>query len=125
MYELLSDGNAHSHHELYALNVIAHSRISELRRRGFVIEQWREHDARSGELFYWYRLTSVPEDVDAALRGSPPRSQREDVNGVFGSPGEGESATVAILPAAVVEGEGASPQSCPPPDSVQLSLEAA
>lgn len=41
---LLSDRQPHTHHELYDLNVIAHSRVSDLRKRGHVIEQWREGD---------------------------------------------------------------------------------
>ena len=47
---LLSDGQPHSHHSLYALNVIAHSRISDLRKRGHTIEMWRDGDD------YMYRL---------------------------------------------------------------------
>lgn len=42
--QLLSDGKPHSHHELYALHVIAHSRVSELRKRGHRIDQWRDGD---------------------------------------------------------------------------------
>lgn len=41
---LLSDGKPHTHHELYGLYVIAHSRIADLRKRGHVIESWREGD---------------------------------------------------------------------------------
>lgn len=125
--ELLGDGNAHNHHELYALGVIAHSRIADLRRRGYVIEQWRDTDARTSESLYWYQLVSepVPAEQRATLLRAPAPSLLEDQGPIFASPGEGESATVASLPAAVVEGEGASPQSCLPPDPVQLSLEAA
>lgn len=47
--QLLGDEKPHSHHELYALHVIAHSRISELR----TIESWREGD------LHLYRLTST------------------------------------------------------------------
>lgn len=47
---LLSDGEPHSHHELYQLRVVAHSRVASLRRKGFVIECWREDD------LYLYRL---------------------------------------------------------------------
>jgi hypothetical protein len=43
VYELLSDGKPHSHHEGYALGVILHSRISDLRRRGIPIRHWREN----------------------------------------------------------------------------------
>jgi len=41
---LLSDGRPHTHHELYDLHVVAHSRISDLRKRGHVIESWRDGD---------------------------------------------------------------------------------
>lgn len=34
---LLSDGRSHSHRELYDLRVVAHSRVADLRRRGFDI----------------------------------------------------------------------------------------
>lgn len=47
---LLSDGKFHSHHELYALRVVAHSRIAELRSRGHVITCERAGDD------YLYRL---------------------------------------------------------------------
>ena len=52
---LLSDGRPHSHHELYGLHVIAHSRVSDLRKRGHVIESWREGSD------YLYQLTSGTE----------------------------------------------------------------
>jgi len=58
---LLSDGKPHDHHSLYALNVIAHSRISELRKRGHTIEMWREDD------LYWYRLLSDRQVTPSAL----------------------------------------------------------
>jgi hypothetical protein len=76
---LLSDGQPHDHHSLYALNVIAHSRVSDLRKRGHTIEMWREDD------LYFYRLipssagtetaTPSPEyvvDVKAVGNGNPP-----------------------------------------------------
>lgn len=60
---LLSDGKAHNHHELYALHVIGHSRIADLRRDGHRIEQWREGD------LYFYRLSLEQATADPA---SPP-----------------------------------------------------
>ena len=42
--DLLSDGQPHSHHEGYALNVILHSRVADLRRDGHTIECWRDGD---------------------------------------------------------------------------------
>jgi hypothetical protein len=57
--ELLSDGRWHNHHELYALNVVAHSRIAELRERGHVIDHRRVVGA-DGEPDYLYQLISSP-----------------------------------------------------------------
>lgn len=48
--QLLSDGEPHSHHELYDLRVVAHSRVSSLRKQGHVIEHWVEAG------LHWYRL---------------------------------------------------------------------
>jgi len=47
---LLEDGKPHSHREIYGLHVVGHSRISDLRRQGYRISQWRD----GGE--YLYRL---------------------------------------------------------------------
>jgi hypothetical protein len=51
--QLLSDGRPHSHLELYALGTVAHSRISDLRKKGYTIEQSRDGD------LYLYRLVSL------------------------------------------------------------------
>ena len=51
--ELLSDGEPHSHHELYDLRVVAHSRVAALRSQGHTIECWRENG------LHWYRLTEL------------------------------------------------------------------
>ncbi len=48
--DLLSDGLPHSHHEIYRLFVIGHSRVADLRKQGYRIDQWREGDS------YWYQL---------------------------------------------------------------------
>ena len=61
---LLSDGEPHTHHELYGLHVVAHSRVSDLRKRGHQIEQWRDGD------LYVYRLL----DSAAEVLTSPRRS---------------------------------------------------
>lgn len=50
--ELLADGEPHSHHEGYALNVMFHSRVADLRRQGYRIDCWRDGD------LYKYRLRS-------------------------------------------------------------------
>lgn len=60
---LLSDGQPHSHHELYALHVIAHSRVSDLRKQGHRIAQWRHED------LYLYQLVddTIVEEPDGQL----------------------------------------------------------
>ena len=58
---LLRDGQWHTHHEGYALNLILHSRISDLRKRGHVIERGRDGD------LYLYRLLSSPPSGEAGL----------------------------------------------------------
>ena len=52
--DLLSDGKPHSAMELYRLGCIAHSRVSDLRKRGHVIECWRAGDD------YLYQLLPAP-----------------------------------------------------------------
>jgi hypothetical protein len=55
---LLSDGKPHTHHELYALGVIAHSRVSSLRAKGYEIACWRERGR--GETVSVYQLVGSP-----------------------------------------------------------------
>jgi hypothetical protein len=59
VYQLLSDGKPHSHHEGYALGVVLHSRISDLRRRGIPIRHWREN----GTSFYQLAGTGSEHDL--------------------------------------------------------------
>lgn len=54
--ELLSDGKPHSHQELYRLYVIAHSRVSDLRKQGHNIACWKEGD------LHWYQLLGPSEE---------------------------------------------------------------
>lgn len=61
---LLSDGREHSHHELYALNVVAHSRVADLRRKGYEITHRREGDTSV------YQLVSSPEQTPQAQEPS-------------------------------------------------------
>lgn len=44
VYDLLSDGQWHTHHEGYALGVILHSRVADLRKKGHTIEHRRNGD---------------------------------------------------------------------------------
>ncbi len=57
--EVLADGDWHDHLELYALNVIAHSRVAELRKLGYTIERAVRVDG-GGKRHYRYRLAGVP-----------------------------------------------------------------
>ncbi len=90
---LLSDGYPHTHHELYALNVIGHSRVAELRKQGHDIVSWSE-EGPDGERDYLYQLVPsleeagggiVGADVHASRRASPPASSSEsDQLDIFG-----------------------------------------
>lgn len=59
--KLLSDRKPHSHHELYGLGCVAHSRISDLRRDGWTIRQWREDG------LYLYQLNGLLEEAAASV----------------------------------------------------------
>ena len=63
---LLSDRKPHTHHELYGLHVIGHSRVSDLRRQGHEIAQWRVGDD------YLYQLvTSSAPAPDGTVETTP------------------------------------------------------
>ena len=66
--QLLKDGKPHSHHELYGLGCVAHSRISDLRRDGHTIEQWRDGD------LYLYRLLNEAAPTKGGRPSLPERS---------------------------------------------------
>ena len=68
---LLSDRKPHSHHELYALGCVAHSRISDLRRDGHVIEAWREDG------LYLYQLKGALDEAAAS-----PEAVRDGTDGL-------------------------------------------
>ena len=69
LLEVLADGQPHDHLSLYRLGMIVHSRVSELRKRGYRIDMWRDGD------LYIYRLTGSPLSESAPL--SPPRAHRD------------------------------------------------
>ena len=73
---LLSDGKPHTHHEIYGLFVIGHSRIADLRKRGHVIESWRDGDD------YLYRLCSgatTPQDPPPVGADTPSSAASEQL----------------------------------------------
>lgn len=87
--QLLSDGQPHSHHEGYALNVMLHSRAADLRRKGYDIRCWRDGD------LYLYQLVSGPlespssawsgdqgEGVSSGTQDLPLRDSPDDTAGV-------------------------------------------
>lgn len=62
---LLADRRPHSHHELYQLGCVAHSRISDLRKDGHLIRQWRDGD------LYLYQLEAAQSSFAAPTGASP------------------------------------------------------
>jgi hypothetical protein len=105
--ELLSDGEPHGHMEGYRLGVMLHSRVSDLRKQGHVIECWREGDS------YFYRLSlqePAARTEGQGLTGGGSWSERTD--GEVGS----------LLPDA---GPVTSPEEIGPASPYQLSIEEA
>lgn len=64
--DLLRDGKPHTHHELYALGCVAHSRISDLRSDGYTIECWRDGDDSVYRLALDGNRSSSPEPAAAS-----------------------------------------------------------
>jgi hypothetical protein len=58
LLEVLSDRQPHDHHELYSLGMIVHSRIADLRKRGYEIAQWSVRE--NGHTLYLYQLVGEP-----------------------------------------------------------------
>jgi hypothetical protein len=44
LLQVLSDGRPHDHRQLYALGMVVHSRVADLRSKGHDIVCWREGD---------------------------------------------------------------------------------
>lgn len=80
LYEVLGDGKPHSHHELYRLEMVVHSRISELRKRGHRIETWREMTPVFGrrKTTCWYRLVLSPDPSEPAHAARTARALPQD-----------------------------------------------
>lgn len=85
--QLLKDGKPHTHHEIYGLGCIGHSRVADLRRDGHKIRAWRDGDQ------YVYQLeatvqpsfpaaspsTSTPNPVSSSLGANPDTQGRDEV----------------------------------------------
>lgn len=65
LLDVLADGKPHDHLSLYRLNMIVHSRVSELRKRGYRIEMRRDGD------LYLYRLLNAGLTEREAIAGGP------------------------------------------------------
>lgn len=65
---VLSDGRAHSHLELYALGMIVHSRVADLRKRGHDVQTWRENHPNGTR--YWYQLAAPLTKREESTEGS-------------------------------------------------------
>lgn len=63
--DLLRDGREHSYREGYALGVMLHSRVSDLRKRGHRIEMRRDGND------YLYTLRKLPASQASGSTGSP------------------------------------------------------
>lgn len=102
---LLSDRQPHTHHELYQLGCVAHSRISDLRRDGHKINKWREGD------LYLYQLVGSLNEPDVPVRdggaGSlsvPPPA--DDSVATVPSPVEGGAGTLILFECEIDESAG-------------------
>lgn len=90
--ELLRDGRPHTHHELYRLGCVAHSRVADLRRDGHRIECRLEMVA--GERVSVYRLLdeaagSFPSPAVSSSSAAPAtRSLLVDADCVVACPGD-------------------------------------
>lgn len=92
---LLSDHKPHTHHELYALGCVAHSRVSDLRADGHRIEQWRDGD------HYLYQLVTL--DEPAASHGVGSGSSSVSATS---SPPESSSGTLQLFACDIDESAG-------------------
>jgi hypothetical protein len=78
LLQVLSDGRPHDHRQLYALGMIVHSRISDLRRRGVPIVHWREN----GTSFYQLgRELTEREQLVSQGQAAPPDGSGESGTG--------------------------------------------
>jgi hypothetical protein len=68
LLQVLSDGRPHDHRQLYALGMIVHSRVADLRKRGHSITHWRE-DGTS-----FYKLAGTGSVHDHGDNGETQRS---------------------------------------------------
>jgi hypothetical protein len=58
LLQVLSDGRPHDHRQLYALGMVVHSRVADLRSKGHDIVCWREGDTS------FYKLAGTGSEHD-------------------------------------------------------------
>ena len=118
---LLSDGKPHTHHEGYALGVILHSRVADLRKRGHVIRAWREDDT------YFYQLDSTPlTKVDGDDNRIPHGDAHQGVAGSSAGPSSTSVSRAVEPPPVACRQSGSFPPFDPESDrSAQLTFEVA
>jgi hypothetical protein len=120
LLQVLSDGRPHDHRQLYALGMIVHSRIADLRKRGHDITHWRE----DGTSFYKLgsELTERGTLSHGPHAGPKPRSVSSSDQLAGTGSGRGEPAPTGPRDTALPLFDGV-----PVPANIvgQLSLEAA
>jgi len=95
---LLRDGKPHTHHELYALGCVAHSRVADLRRDGHNIVCWSQI-SHGGRVSIYQLLPSL-DDATGGLVTSPqvgPHSQAVPSSLVASSSEDTEQASGNVL----------------------------
>jgi hypothetical protein len=90
LLEVLRDGNPHTHHELYKLGMIVHSRVADLRKRGHDIRSWKAKIGRDSagrdNYAHFYRLVLPALDAPDALHAKP-TAEASQANHLPGSGG--------------------------------------
>lgn len=116
LFVALRSGQPKSHHELYGLHMIVHSRASDLRlKHGCLIDTWRDGKTT------WYQLRAVREGevatdglaVDSALPHGPPID-------ISGPPEPSSPQTPESEVDGLCAGPGLSPYT--PPGPAQLTV---
>jgi hypothetical protein len=82
---ILNDGEPHAHHEFYGFCVL-HSRISELRKKGFNIACWRDGDNYVYQLLPSLETVREPGEVAATAADSDPPASGPSSTTSGGSP---------------------------------------
>lgn len=74
LLQVLSDGRPHDHRQLYALGMIVHSRVADLRDKGHTILCWRDGDTS----YYQLDKSGTGIQRDTGHDGEPSRDTSSD-----------------------------------------------